>query len=353
MVEVRTFDGDFEEVHQLIKASWSEEYRIKKRQPVMDYSSVEFLRWNLQRPNIDPDLIMAAYSKGKLVSFVAAIPLTLKYNDQILKGGVSSFFTTHVDFQRKGIAKTLAKDGLKRGVEKGYDLGYLITDAGHQAINLVKDISKDLELKFVNFYKFTFLAKPLDKKKILQLSDLPIHQKFLLPIVTAKSQKISLKSYQFDLEKDASSIYQMFRDSCPPDALCVDWPEDELSYNLKSNLSNTFYLNFEDKKAFINYYNIDILSGKSSVVAHKNTIIDYVYFNNLSIFEKRKFVRDFCLFEKQNGSCSIIIPTLPIFDLKPFYLNLFFPSGRYHYIVGHDIKKKLQEPINIGYLFMR
>ena len=353
MVEVRPFDGDFEEVQQLIKASWSEEYRIKHNQPVMDYSSVEFLRWNLRRPNSDPDLIIAAYSKGKLVSFVAGMPLTLKLNDQLFKGCVSSFFTTHIDFQRRGIAKILGKNGLKRGAEKGYDLGYVITDAGHHAINLVKDISKDLELKFVNFYKFTFLAKSLDKEKVSQLADLPFYQKLLLPIVTAKSKTVDGDAFQFDSDKDTPIIHQMVRSACPPDALCTVWSEDELSYNLKSNLSNTFYLKFENKKAFINYYNLNVISSKSSMVAHKNTIIDFVCFDNMSFIEKRNFVRDFCAFEKQNGSCSIIIPTLPVFDLKPFYFNLFFPSGRYHYIVGHDIKKKLHEPVQIGYLFMR
>ena len=182
MVEERKFDGDFEEVHQLIKASWSEEYRIKHNQPFIDNSSVEFLRWNLQRPNSDPELIMAAYSKGKLVSFVAAIPLTLKYNDKILKAAVSSFFTTHVDYQGKGIATSLGKEGLKRGIEKGYDLGYIVTDAGHNAIKLVKSISEDLELKYMRLGKFTFLAKPLDKDKIAQLASLTFHQRIILPI---------------------------------------------------------------------------------------------------------------------------------------------------------------------------
>ena len=145
----------------------------------------------------------------------------------------------------------------------------------------------------------------------------------------------------------------MFRNACPPDALCVDWTQDELLYNLQSNLSNTFYLNFEDKKAFVNYYNINMLSGKSSMVAHKTTIIDYVCFNKMAFKEKRKFVRDFCAFEKQNGSCMILIPTLPLFDLKPFYFNLFFPSGRSHYIIGIDIKNKLEEPVKIGHLLIR
>ena len=65
MVEIRTFEGNFEEVQQLIRESWSEEYRLKHNQPVMDYSHIDFLRWNLNRPNSDPDLIIAAYSGRK------------------------------------------------------------------------------------------------------------------------------------------------------------------------------------------------------------------------------------------------------------------------------------------------
>jgi hypothetical protein len=197
------------------------------------------------------------------------------------------------------------------------------------------------------------LAKPLDKEKVSQLADLPFHQRLFLPIITAKPKKLDIDSYRFDSDNDTPIIHQMVRDACPQDALCVDWSQDDLSYNLKSNLSNTFYLNLEDKRAFINYYNINILSGKYSMVTHKTTIIDYVCFNDISFKEKQKFVRDFCAFEKQNGSCSIVIPTLPIFDLKPFYFNFFYPSGRSHYIIGADIKKKLEEPVKIGYLLIR
>ena len=353
MVEIRSFDGDFGEVHQLIKASWTEEYRLKHNQPVMDYSSVEFLRWNLDRPNNDPDLLLAAYSGSKLVSFGATIPLNLRFNDQKLKSALVSFLTTHVEYQGKGIAKTLMTEGLKRGIDKEYDLGYLVSDAGHHAVNLVKNLSKDLGLKFINFYRFTFLAKPLDKDRVSQLANLPFHQRIFLPMVTAKFKKINTESTPFDLENDTATIYQMLRDSCPSDALCVDWSKDELSTNLKSNLSNTFYLKSADKKAFINYYNINMLSGKFSEVAHKNTIVDYVCFDNMSINEKRKFVRDFCSSEKHNGSCSIVIPTLPVFDLKPFYFNLFFPTGRYHSLAGLDVKNKLKEPVKTGYLLIR
>jgi len=353
MVEIRTFEGDFKEIQKLISESWSEEYRLKHNQPVMDYSSVEFLRWNIDRLSSDPDLIVAAYSGSKLVSFVAGIPLNLKINDQKLKGGVSSFFTTHVDYQGKGIAKTLAKEGLRRSIEKGYDLGYIVTDIGHKAIDLVKSLSEDIGLTYMRFCKFTFLAKPLDKNKITQLANLPLHQRIILPFITAKPKKNIVGSNQFSLIRDVPAIQQMIHKSSPKDALCVDWSDIDLSCNLQSSMSDTYFFNSENKKAFINYYNINILSAKHSDVVHKQTMIDNVSFENMSLYEKMRFVSDFCSFEQQNGSCAVFIPTLPIIDLKPFYFNLFFPSGRYHYLSGHDLQNRLKEPIKIGYLLIR
>jgi predicted N-acetyltransferase YhbS len=353
MVEIKSFKGDFKEVQHLINGAWSEEYRLKHNQPVMEYSSVDFLRWNLSRPNSDPDLILAAYAGSKLVSFGAAMPLNLKFNDQVLRGAVISFLATHVDYQGQGIAKNLMREGLRRGVEKGYDLGYIITDAGHKAINLVKSISEDLKLKYMQFCKFTFLAKPLDKYKIFQLANLPLYQRLFLPIIAAKPKQTCLKACQFDVIGDALVVLQMIRNSCPADTLSIDWSENDLSCHLKSKLSDTYFFNFENKKAFINYFNINVLSAKYADVAHKMTMIDSVYFENMSFFEKRKFVSDFCALEKQNGSCTIFIPTLPIFDLKPFYFNLFFPSGRHHFISGLDLKNRFQNPIDIGNLLIR
>ena len=353
MVEIKTFNGDFKEVQELISSAWSDEYRSQHNQPVMDYSSIEFLRWNLNRTNIDPDLVIAAYDGSKLVSFVAAMPLNLKYRDQKLKGGVISFFTTHVAYQGKGLAKKLGREGLRRGIKKGYDFGYTITDAGHKAINLVKDISDELGLKHLRLCKFTFLAKPLDKDKITQLADLPFHQRIFLPVITSKHRRASVRASQFNLNRDAPVIKQMIYSANPSDSLSIDWTDKELKCNLKSKLSDTYFLNFKNGKAFINYYNIDVLSAKHPDVVHRNTMIDNVCFENLSFYEKRRFVSDFCRFEKQNGSCSVIIPTLPIFDLKPFYFNLFFPSGRYHHIYGHDFKERFKEPIKIGYLLIR
>ena len=43
MFEIRTFDGNFQEVSDLIKASWSQDYQGKYQQPVMDYADFDFL----------------------------------------------------------------------------------------------------------------------------------------------------------------------------------------------------------------------------------------------------------------------------------------------------------------------
>ncbi|UCH21443.1 MAG: GNAT family N-acetyltransferase [Deltaproteobacteria bacterium] len=353
MIEIRTFDGNFKEVHKLIRASWLEDYREKYKQPVIDYSSIDFLEWNLRRPTIDPDLVLGAYHKGKLVGFVACLPHTLKYNDQTLKAASSSFFTTHIDYKGQGIGRLIITTGLLKGMEKGYDINVFVPDEGHLVEKFIEKLSAEISLRFLKLHRFTFLTKPLNKNRIKDLADLPIYQKIALNIIAPKRTRKSKKSYSFDHKHDVKIISQMLERQYSQNTLSVMWTEELLLFNLKSEISDTFFLNSKDKGALINYYNIDVLGSTALQKSWMMTMIDNVCFENMSFYEKHKFVNDFSYDQKDKGSCLISIPTTPIFDLKPFYSNLYYPSGRYHWFCIHDFNHRLRGPVNIGHLFFR
>jgi hypothetical protein len=353
MVEIRAFDGNFEEVSSLIKASWLQEYREKYNQPVIDYSSIDFLEWNLKRPNSDPDLLFGAYLNGKLIAFAAGIPHTLRYNDQKFRAASTSFFTTHVDHKGKGIGKELIRIGLLKGIEKGYEMNTFVPDEGHVVENFIKKLSREMNLKFMKLHRFTFLTKPLDQRKLSELVDFPLYQKIALPIITKKETKIDNQKYIYNPEEDLKFIEPMVNRSLPPNTLSVFWTEDILSSNLRSKISDTFFINEGEKKAFINYYNIDMLGSGISTKSHKITMVDYVHLENLSFYQKHQFVSNFCSDQKERGSCAITVPTIPVFDPKPFLSNLFIPNGRYHWFCAHDFNHKLNDPVNVGYLFFR
>lgn len=352
MIEIRTFDGDLQEISNLIKASWAEDYRGAYKQPVMDYSAIDFLEWNLKRPNADPDLLFGAYDGIKLVAFAAGFPYQTRYNDKVFKSAAASFLTTHTDYKRKGIGKSLGK-ALLRGVEKGYDIITSVPDEGHVVERVLENLSHELNFGFLKLHRFTFLSKPLDKKKILELTDLPLLHKIGLHLFSKKEGTNRRRTYGFDPDKDVTSICRMLNASYKEDTLAVNWDEDTLSLQLRNRISNTLYVNRDGQKGLINYYTIDLIGCRSTPITHKMTMIDNVRFENMSFLEKHRFVSDFCSSQKKHGSCIINIPTSPAFDLTPFYSNTFLPSGRYHCYCVQDFHHKLGDNVQAGYLFVR
>jgi GNAT superfamily N-acetyltransferase len=353
MVEIRTFDGDLQEVSSLIKTSWSEDYQGVYKQPIMDYSAIEFLEWNLKRPNADPDLLLGAYHGGKLVAFVGGLPHQLRYNNKVFNSVANSFLTTHTDYKRKGIAKTLSREALRRGIDKGYEINTFVLDEGHAVEKILENLSHEMNIDFYKLHRFTFLSKPLDKRKLLELADWPLYQKIGLQLFTKKSGAPKQKVYEFDHEDDVTSICRMLNASYNANTLSVNWDEDTISTQLHNGISNTLYLNRGGQRGLINYFTIDFIGCRSTPAVHKMTMIENVRFGNINFLEKHRFVSDFCAIQKEHGSCIINIPTSPVFDLTPFYSNTFLPSGRYHRYCVQVLPRKVGDNVQAGYLFLR
>jgi GNAT superfamily N-acetyltransferase len=354
MVEIRKFDGDLQEVSDLIKASWGKEYRGKHKQPVMDYSSIDFLEWNLNRPDADPDLLIGAYSKGKLVAFVGGFPHKLRYNDKILRSASASFLTTHLQYQRQGIGRSLLREAIFKVIEKGYyDVITGLIDEDHASEKFFITLSNELNFRFLKLKRFTFLSKPLDKTKLMELADLPPLHKIGLQLFTKRAGADRGKAYGYEPAKDVKVICQMLNTSCNQTTLTVDWDEDTLAPLLRDRISNTLFVNRDGRKGLINYFTINLIGCRSTPKSHKMTMVDNVRFVNMSFYEKHRFVSVFCADQKKNGSCVITIPTSPVFDLTPFYTNTFLPNGRYHWYCAHDVNRKLGEDVQAGYLFLR
>ena len=353
MVEVTTFDGGLDEIHRLIRASWLQDYREKYKQPVIDYASIPFLEWNLNRPKSDPELRLGAYLDNQLVGFAGGIPVTLKLDNRKIKSLLGSFLTTHVDYKGQGIGKALARKFVRRALDLQFDLLYSVTDEGHAADNLFRTVAKPMRIPYRTFYRFTFLSKPLDKQKIRELTDLPLHQKLALPLFTKKAGKTSKHQYDVKAEDHLSQAVEMMNQAASSKALSSCWSEDELHYDMTSRFTNIFFSETGQKRGLIVYYRMDLLGCTSHDASHPMTVIDCVRFANMSIFEKHRFISDFCSQEKQMGACMVAVPTMPGFDLKPFYTNLFYPSGRYHCFVGCDLKNLLHFPVVLDYLIFR
>jgi predicted N-acetyltransferase YhbS len=353
MLEVRTFDGELGDLHSLIQASWLQDYRDHFKQPVIDYSSVPYLEWNLNRPKSSHELRIAAYLDDQLVGFTAGIPFTLKLQDKTIQSVLGSFLTTHVNYKGRGIAKALLKEFVNRMQEMQFELLYTVTDEGHAPENIFNTLAAKMAVPYRTFYRFTYLSKPLNKQKITELSDLPSYQRIALPFITKRTTRPKNHKYTLEAETPVEAVVEMLNQSPSPQSLSVSWVEDDLSYDLNSGFSKVFFLNASSKMGLVLYYHMNLIGCTSREAVHPMTIIDCVRFKNMSFYEKHKFISNFCSQEKETGSCVVAVPTMLGFDLRPFYANLFFPSGRYYHFVGSDLKNLLDFPLDLDYLLFR
>jgi hypothetical protein len=127
----------------------------------------------------------------------------------------------------------------------------------------------------------------------------------------------------------------------------------DLPDQLASNVSATVFEHQGDKTGLLNYYNIDLISGIDPDYKAKTTMIDFVDFKNYSFVEKHGFIKKFCLKQAEKGSALILLPTMPLFDLKPFYTNFFIPTGRYHNIRAFDFNRCLPEDVAVENIIFR
>ncbi len=239
--------------------------------------------------------------------------------------------TAHIDFKKRGIAKTLLRKAYRMGMEKGYDICTGVPDEGHPVGRLMEKLSDEMNITLFKLHRFTFLSKLLDNVKMMELANWPLYQKKSgIGLLSKKASKIHPKNYDFDRKKDLNIICEMLNASYKTDTLTVNWDTETLSIQLEGKPSGAMYLNQDDCKALITYYSIDFIGCRSKQVVHKMTVVENVHFENISFFKKHRFVSDFCVDQKKRSAVLISIPTSPIFDLMPFYSNTFLPSGRYH-----------------------
>lgn len=338
-VKIKTFNGDYEELYRMILESWKEEYH-KHEQPVQEFSQ-EFIEWNLNRPGFDRDLQICAYIGGELVGFGASMPHKLIRDDEEYKAVISSFFTVNSKYKGEGIGKKLAIERLHRVKDKGFDLNYFVYDEGHVVEKLYNKLSQEVGIDLRDLHSFTFLSKSLDSDKLSSLVELTAMQRFLLPMITERK---NIDKSSVDLEVTPEKLEEIYAvlNTQEEGALQVKWSKEELDCTMKSKCSDSMFYKGKNGTGMITFYNVNLLGNVEPKQKQKVTSVDVVAFDNLSRWERYKMVRNFSKYQKDEGSCMIMLPTMSKFDLIPFYADMFIPTGRIHNVRGFDYNSRLE-----------
>ncbi|MBK8808385.1 MAG: GNAT family N-acetyltransferase [Bacteroidales bacterium] len=170
-IEIKTFDGNLEALRDLLRSAWVPDYSEHK-QSVINFA-LSYLKWNLQNSLSNSYFHIGAYHNDKLVGFAASFPQKYEYVSRTgngltkrqISGVLSTFFTTHNEYRRKGLGTMLAKERIRRHIEQGVEINLFYQDHGHASSKVYPKFSGYLKSSYSNLTTVNFLIKVLDIKK--------------------------------------------------------------------------------------------------------------------------------------------------------------------------------------------
>jgi hypothetical protein len=117
MIEIRTFDGDVDELARFCTSSWRKRY--SGRMPVPDWRS-DFLEWELLgEDHAAREFLVAAYDGGRLVGALPARPARFQLRGRPVAGTWGSFFAVDDDYENQGVSLKLNLEQRRRHRDRG------------------------------------------------------------------------------------------------------------------------------------------------------------------------------------------------------------------------------------------
>jgi len=126
MVEIRTFDGDMQQLAEFCNGVWAQRYQ--GRMPFAQWTP-EFLAWELDDCPATREMIVAAYDGSKLVGVLPARPMRFHLQGQTIDGSWGSYFSVDPDYENQPVSIKLHLEQRRRHKERGLkvNLGFVFT----------------------------------------------------------------------------------------------------------------------------------------------------------------------------------------------------------------------------------
>jgi hypothetical protein len=126
MIEVRTYDGDMQQLTEFCNTMWARRYTGKMPFAVW---TPEFLAWELDDSPQTRELNVAAYDGARLVGVLPAKPMRFHVQGQTIDGSWGSYFSVDPDYESQPVSLKLNLEQRRRHKERGLkvNMGYVFT----------------------------------------------------------------------------------------------------------------------------------------------------------------------------------------------------------------------------------
>ena len=349
-IELRTFDGNMDELYHLIHDAWKHDYDERSR-TVFEYTR-EYLSWCLNYPGSNPDLYVGAYLGGKLVGFGASFPQTLQLGKQKMAAVLSTFFTTDQAARRQGLGIKLIKERIGRMIDSGAQLNYFYLEMGLSSTPVYDKLDEREDMDYHHLSKMNFFSKVLDYDRLNKVEYFMLWEKLAVRMTQhiGSAWKIDGEVRDYKPE-DLENCFSLIN-TVDPKRLSKVWSLDELAWQLDNvfDVGTLLVEEGDEVKAFVNYYHIPVMGRTTERI----TIADNIVFGKASFKQKCEIVRRFTERVKQERSTGILFPCFPTMDRLPLIMNLALPYPRNLFIKALDYTEQLPlKCVNIGNLQFR
>lgn len=161
-IAIRTFDTGIDDLHAMIDGAFAADYR---NEPRLDFTA-DYIRWNFGAPGVDPELLVAAYDRDKVVGAGTSFPRSMMLRGKPFRAVLSTLFSVHADYRRRRIGWRLVEERLRRASEKGAQAYFVYLQEGHASQPLYEHLGRETEARVERIHRALFRVRLLDPESV-------------------------------------------------------------------------------------------------------------------------------------------------------------------------------------------
>lgn len=321
-VEIRDYEGDFEDIVDLTKRVWVPEYGGQTWVPIPDAA---FLRWKLAAQG--GAVCLAAYEGTKLVGTVFLVPHALRIREIVHPVVMCTGFTVAPEHRR--LALPLIERLRRAGEERGMAFG----------IGMVLDDQKSASYRFWTKYAEAF---PRNFRFVISGG---YWGKFLAPHVLARAgieawERMAsralgplLRCTPYDYDKnvrcycaaDLEQCTQIVEKTSAGLDWAMSWKPEKLSAQLENPEFTTLVLERDGKiRGMVNSHCFS-LRGRELIRA---AMIDLWTDNDMTGGERVRLLSHLCAHLREQDVHAVVAARCAVTPAAAFLVNLFVPAAQ-------------------------
>jgi hypothetical protein len=318
-IEIRDYQGDFEDVADLTRRVWDREYRGRLWFPVADAA---YLSWRLS-PACRA-VCVVAYEGSKMVGTIFSAPQPMRVRDKVITASLSTMFTVDPDYRRAALP--LVEEMQRRNGAQGVvlTLGLVLGDPQSSSFQFWSKFAQAFPSKFKFVGRGRFLAKFLSPSRLARAGinyTERLASRTLGPLLqlTPYGRDTHVRPYR---ESDIDRCVEVLGSATAMFEWALLWSREEFAYLVSNKTSETFVFERDGVVQGLAHYHFLTIQGREPV---RGAMLDLWADNGLTTRERMRFVCHLCHHLCAQDVHLLAAPRTGTLPTAAFLASLFVP----------------------------